>query len=75
MQVTNEKEIGAPLQGKIAEIKVEEGQEVDKEDVLFVVEAMKMETSVSAPHSGKIKNVQLKAGELVEQDDLIIEME
>ena len=75
IKVTNEKEIGAPLQGKIAEIKVEEGQEVDKEDVLFVVEAMKMETSVSAPHSGKIKNVQLKAGELVEQDDLIIEME
>ena len=78
-QKTNRKaesdnEIGSPLQGKIAEIKVKEGQKVSKDDVLFVIEAMKMETTVSSPLEGTVKKIHLSDGELVEQDDLIIEM-
>ena len=71
----SEKEVGSPLQGKIAEIKVKEGDSVDKDGILFVIEAMKMETTVSSPMKGIIKKILLKEGELVEQEDLIIEFE
>jgi len=71
----SDNEIGSPLQGKIDEVKVKEGDAVSKDDVLFVIEAMKMETIVASPLEGKVKKVYLKSGELVEQDDLVVEFE
>ncbi|RED92047.1 pyruvate carboxylase [Marinoscillum furvescens] len=68
-------EVGSPLQGRIAEVKVKKGAEVKKGDVLFVIEAMKMETSVSSPKDGVVTGIQLRAGDLVQQDDLVIELD
>jgi pyruvate carboxylase len=68
-------EIGSPLQGRLAEIKVTVGQSVKENSALFVIEAMKMETTVSAPKAGVIKKVHLAAGEMVYQEDLVIEFE
>jgi len=70
-----DKEVGSPLQGKIAEVKVKEGDVISKDDVLFVIEAMKMETTVSSSIEGKVRKIHLSSGELVEQDDLVIEFE
>jgi pyruvate carboxylase len=70
-----EKEIGAPLQGKLVQITVKAGDTVKKEQSLFVLEAMKMESTVTAPADGKIKKVHLAEGTMVGQSDLIIEME
>lgn len=67
-----EQEIGSPLQGKIADILVAEGKKVKIGEPLFVIEAMKMETTVSATQNGKIKRVALAKGAMVEQDDLVI---
>jgi len=71
----NNKEIGAPLQGSLFNILVKKGQEVKQNDPLFIIEAMKMETTVTANENGTVKKVHLKKGTLVNQDDLIIEME
>ncbi len=68
-------EIGSPLQGKLSTVLVTEGDTVAKDDTLFVIEAMKMETSVAANIDGIVKKVHLAAGEMVSQDDLIIEFE
>lgn len=68
-------EVGTPLQGRIAEVLVEPGQKVTEKTPLFVIEAMKMETTVSAPAKGKVLAVHQEAGALVEQDDLVIELE
>lgn len=70
-----EKEIGAPLQGRIAEVLVKAGDKVKKEQPLFIMEAMKMETTIVAPFEGKVKEVHLENGELVHTDDLVIEIE
>ncbi len=70
-----EREIGAPLQGKIADVLVKEGDKVSQDDILFVIEAMKMETSVSSPVSGIVKKLHLNSGQLVEQEDLVVELE
>ena len=68
-------EIGTSLQGKLAAIMVKEGDELEQNTPLFVIEAMKMETTITAPVAGKVKKIHLRAGELVEQGDLVIEFE
>ena len=68
-------EIGAPLPGRIAKVEVKVGDQVKENDLLFVIEAMKMETSVTAAVSGKVKAIHLAAGVIVEQDDLVVELE
>ncbi|TXB66898.1 pyruvate carboxylase [Vicingus serpentipes] len=68
-------EIGAPLQGKLVQLKVKAGDVVKKEQSLFVLEAMKMESTVTAPTDGKVKKVHLTEGTMVEQSDLVVEFE
>jgi pyruvate carboxylase len=72
-KASNDHEVGAPLQGKLSDVIASEGDQLAKGDPLFVIEAMKMETTVTAPFDGVIKKIHLQAGELVQQDDLIIE--
>ncbi|MEM8966809.1 MAG: pyruvate carboxylase [Bacteroidota bacterium] len=72
---TNESEVGAPLQGKLAQVMAKAGQEVEEGTPLFVIEAMKMETTISAPRAGTVQKVHLGAGVMVEQDDLVVELE
>ena len=73
-KVTNDNEIGAPLQGKLSKILVNVGDEIEKNAPLFAIEAMKMESTVVAPFAGKIKAILLKAGSLVAQDDVVLEL-
>lgn len=70
-----EKEIGAPLQGKLSSVFVKEGDKVKEGDALFMIEAMKMESTISAPKAGVVKAVQIAAGEMVGQNDVVVEME
>jgi pyruvate carboxylase len=68
-------QIGAPLQGSLYKVLVKKGHEVKENDPLFVIEAMKMETTVVAFKAGKVKSVTLKEGSMVKQDDLVITIE
>ncbi len=71
----NPNEIGSPLQGSLYKILVKKGQEVKENDPLFIIEAMKMETTVTAIRACKVKSITLKAGEMVMQDDLVLSVE
>lgn len=76
LKVTNPaKETGAPLQGSLSAIMVKEGDEVATGAPLFVIEAMKMESTVTATISGKIRRVVLAPNTMVDQNDLVIEFE
>jgi len=68
-KATGENQIGSPLQGKISQIKVKEGEKVKTNTPLFVLEAMKMESIVTAPREAVIKKIHLNAGAIVEQGD------
>ena len=68
-------EIGSPLMGRLATLLVVPGEAVEKDTPLFVIEAMKMETTITAPFAGKISAVCLTAGDLLNQGDLVVEME
>ena len=69
-----EKEIGAPLQGKLVSVLVKEGDKVSKNQPLFVIEAMKMESTITAPAAGTVAKVYLTEGVMVEQDDCVVGM-
>ena len=73
-KVSKEKDIGAPLQGNLAKILVEEGDKVKVNTPLFVIEAMKMESTITSPMAGVVKKVHLEERTLVEQDDLVVEL-
>ncbi|MEQ9051631.1 MAG: biotin/lipoyl-containing protein, partial [Marinoscillum sp.] len=68
-------EIGSPLQGRLAEIKVKAGDRIKAKDPLFIIEAMKMESTITAHQDGVVSRVHLQAGDMVEQDDLVVELE
>ena len=68
-------EIGAPLQGSLSAVVVKVGDAIKKNDPLFVIEAMKMESTVTAPFDGKVKAIHLQSGVMVAQDDLVVEFE
>jgi pyruvate carboxylase len=74
-KISGENEVGAPLQGKLASIKVKPGDKVTENTALFVIEAMKMESSITAPRAGVVKEVHLKSGDMVQQDDLVVSLE
>lgn len=78
-RVSNEKadrndptQLGAPLQGMLSQVLVKSGAKVKKNQPLFIIEAMKMETTVTAPTSGTIGRIALKDSTLVEADDLVL---
>ena len=67
--------VGAPLQGSVSRILVKEGDTVTSDTPLFIIEAMKMESTITSPMLGKVKKIHLPERTLVEQDDLIVELE
>ena len=80
VKVTNAKasgpnDIGAPLQGSLLKILVAEGDKIEKDTPLFIIEAMKMETTICAPKAGTIYKVVLKEKAMIEQDDCVIEIQ
>ena len=65
-------QIGAPLQGMLSTVLVKEGDKITKNQPLFIIEAMKMETTIAAAHDATVKKVVLKTGFMVNSEDLVI---
>ncbi|MBT6513242.1 MAG: pyruvate carboxylase, partial [Crocinitomicaceae bacterium] len=64
--------VGAPLQGLLSKVFVKKGQALKKNDPIFVIEAMKMETTITAKENGAIKSIILKEGTMVNAEDLVV---
>lgn len=71
---SNKAQVGSPLQGMLSEVFVKAGDTVVKNQPLFIIEAMKMETTVTSPVEGKVSHVELERGALVNTDDLILQV-
>jgi len=72
---TQEKHVESPMPGKILQVMVATGTEVDEGDPLLVLEAMKMENVIRAPRSGVIAVVQAQVGEAVEKAATLVTYE
>lgn len=71
---SNEKQIGAPLQGMLSKLLVKKDETIKKNQPLFVIEAMKMETVITAPFDTSIKHIELPVGTLVNTNDFVMEL-
>lgn len=71
----NENEVGSPLQGSLSAIMVKEGEVVKRNQPLFIVEAMKMETTITATKDGKVSRIVLNPVQMVDAEDLVIVLE
>ena len=71
---SDKSQVGASIPGMVSKVNVKEGDTVEVNQVLAVIEAMKMETNVVARMAGKIKNVHIKPGQSVKAGELLIDI-
>ena len=66
--------VTAPMAGNIWKVVATEGQTVAAGDVLFILEAMKMETEVKAAQAGTVRGICVKAGDAVAVGDTVMNL-
>ena len=65
----------APMPATVLAIHVTPGQTVQRNDVLIVLEAMKMELPIRAPRDGRVRTVACQPGELVQPGVTLLELD
>lgn len=60
------KVLSSPLNGVVVDIHVVPGKKVKMNDVVMVVESMKMNTNISSPFEGVVKSVEVGKGDNIE---------
>ena len=65
----------SPVTGLVIKVNVQPGQRVKEDELMLVLEAMKMESNVTAPHAGFVKSVHVAPGEAVKVNQVLLECE
>ena len=60
--------VQAPMVGKILKLEKAVGDRVEEDEVVLVMEAMKMEIPIVAPTSGVLKELKVSVGQAVEAE-------
>lgn len=66
--------VESEVNGRVAAVLVQAGQPVAADDVLAILESMKMEISLVAPSAGTVSAVHAVVGEVVEEGQLLFEL-
>ena len=69
------KDLKAPMPGMVLDILVNEGDQVEKDSPLLILEAMKMENVIKSPAQGIVKKVNAIKGNAVEKNNVLIEFQ
>jgi len=64
-------QVKAPLPGTITSIEVKVGDQVTEGDVLFIMEAMKMENEIPSPVSGTVKAIHVAQNASVDTGEVL----
>lgn len=67
--------IEAPMVGKILKIEKQVGDRVEEDEIVLVMEAMKMEIPIVAPASGVVKELKVSVGQAVEAEQELATIE
>lgn len=67
--------VEVPLTGKIIKVNVKAGDVVKEDDIICLLESMKMENPIVAPVSGTITKVGVAVGQVVKPGDVIAVIE
>jgi len=69
----SDKVLTSPIAGTITQVKVKVGDQVAINQVLLVMEAMKMETNIASPVAATVKSVTASVGDAVKQGQVLVE--
>ena len=64
--------VKAPMPGTILKVNVTAGQSVKAGDIMFILEAMKMENEIFAGVDGTVAGISVSAGDSVNSGDVIV---
>ena len=67
-------DILAPMPGAVLEVLVSEGDSVERNQTVVVMESMKMELLITAPRSGLVRRVSVQPGQQVERGMRLLEL-
>jgi methylmalonyl-CoA carboxyltransferase small subunit len=62
----------SPLAGVVARLQVSQGQHVQPNELLLVLDAMKMEIKIAAPSASTIKSIEVDPGDAVKPNQILI---
>ncbi len=65
----------SPIAGVAVKVSAQAGQSIQANDVLVVLEAMKMETTITSPVAGQVKKVCVAVGDPVQGGQVVVEFE
>jgi len=63
--------VTAPMEGKILRIVRQVGERVEENELVIVLDAMKMEIEVVAPVTGTIHEIHVSEGQSVDSDSIL----
>ena len=64
-------EVYAPMQGSVVELLLEPGDEVEEDEPILLIEALKMKIPVVAPADGVLREYSVEVGQEIESDTLL----
>jgi acetyl-CoA carboxylase biotin carboxyl carrier protein len=68
-------QIEAQIAGNVWKIEKQVGDTVGEDDVLVIIESMKMEIPVEAPRAGRIAEIRVREGDSVEEGAVLAVLE
>jgi acetyl-CoA carboxylase biotin carboxyl carrier protein len=68
-------EVKAELVGNVWKVEAKAGDQVAEEDVLIILESMKMEIPVVAPIAGTVKEIRVKEKDVVREGQVLAVIE
>ena len=68
-------EVEAQIAGNVWKIEKSVGDEVAEEEVLIIIESMKMEIPVEAPCAGRLAEIRVEEGESIEEGAILAVIE
>jgi len=65
-------EVEAEIAGNVWKIETKVGAEVEAEEVLLILESMKMEIPVEAPGAGRVSEIRVAEGQSVDEGAVLV---
>jgi acetyl-CoA carboxylase biotin carboxyl carrier protein len=68
-------DVCAHITGTVWKIEVKEGDIVEADQTVVILESMKMEMPVEAPQAGRVSRINVAEGQAVEEGDVLLSLE